>query len=187
MKLILTLISINLGLPLPVATLDPSQTNFSGWRGAMDQAKMGWRHNQKWLIERFHRPVYLWKMRNWIATDPVLQALVNSGNTVDPFSHRWNPPQWPYIEPMKDAMAVEKRLNTLQTSLRRAHNEMGQDFDQVSREIIEDRAKMVSLAFEAAEVLNTSHAGLDITWKDLYSIDSIEPPVMAVQTESEGE
>ena len=34
MKLILTLIGINLGLPLVMVLMDASETNFSGWRGA---------------------------------------------------------------------------------------------------------------------------------------------------------
>jgi capsid protein len=37
--LILTIVAVNLDLPLAVLLLDPSKTNFSGWRGAMDQAR----------------------------------------------------------------------------------------------------------------------------------------------------
>jgi len=51
-RLILTLVGVNLGLPLCIVMLDGSETNFSGWRGALDQAKMGFRHNQRWLIDR---------------------------------------------------------------------------------------------------------------------------------------
>src|SRR3989304_1451643 len=58
MKLILTFIGINLGLPLVMVLMDGSETNFSGWRGAVDQARMGFRQNQRRLIERWHRPIY---------------------------------------------------------------------------------------------------------------------------------
>ena len=108
-RLILTLISTNLGLPLVIALMDASETNFSGFRGALDQAKLGFRKNQRSFIRRFLRPVYLWKVRRWL--DPasgeydrgIAAAAKKSGISI--FRHVWQPPGWPYIEPLKDATA----------------------------------------------------------------------------------
>ena len=104
MRLILTLIGINLGLPLVMVLMDASETNFSGWRGAVDQARLGFRQNQKRLINRFHKPVYLWKVRQWMAEDAALRRAA-ARSDVNIFAHRWNPPTWPYIQPLQDATA----------------------------------------------------------------------------------
>src|SRR5690606_1028361 len=72
-RLILTFVAINLDMPLQMLLLDATATNFSGWRGAFDQAKIGFRQIQSWLLKRFYAPVYEWKLRQWIAEDPAIR------------------------------------------------------------------------------------------------------------------
>jgi len=165
--LILTFISINLGLPLAVLLLDPSQTNFSGWRGAIDQARQGFRRLQRWLIARFHRPVYRWKVQQWIDEEPesiVGQAFARG---VDVFAHRWHPPSWRYIEPLKDASANLLRGRNAQTSQRRLAAEQSLDWDDLTREIVEDHALLIGRAQEKANELNSRYPGLNVTWREL--------------------
>ena len=52
-------------LPLCVFLLDASETNYSGFRGAIDQARQRWREVQSWMMTSFHGPVYEWKVRQW--------------------------------------------------------------------------------------------------------------------------
>ena len=100
--LILSIIAVNLDLPVQVLMLDATHTNFSGWRGSIDQARQRWLEIQRWLIHSLHTPVYKWKVRQWAAGDPVLRkTLQEQENTrrrpggIDLFGHVWHPAGWP--------------------------------------------------------------------------------------------
>ncbi len=56
--------------------LDASETNYSGFRGAIDQARQRWREIQSWMMGSFHRPIYEWKVRQWAVTDATLRKAV---------------------------------------------------------------------------------------------------------------
>lgn len=164
--LILTFISVNLGLPLAVLLLDPSETNFSGWRGAIDQARMGFRKIQHWLRAKLHSPVYRWKVEQWIAADPILARQAQRSD-VNVFGHKWHPPVWQYIEPAKDAASDQIRITGNLTSQRRRAHERGLDWDDLAGEIIDDRKKLVKLAIEAADELNAEHPEAEVEWREL--------------------
>ena len=48
----LGILAVNLDLPLCVFLLDASETNYSGFRGAIDQARQRWREIQSWMMGR---------------------------------------------------------------------------------------------------------------------------------------
>jgi lambda family phage portal protein len=166
MKLILTLIGINLGLPLIMVLLDGSETNFSGWRGAVDQARLGFRRVQKRLRRRLHDNVYTWKVRQWIAADPALQRAA-ARLDAKIFAHRFDLPGWPYIEPLKDRAAELLGVRNALTSHRRRCSERGTDWNDLSKEIVEDNAELISKAFLKAEELNKKHPGLGVSWREI--------------------
>jgi capsid protein len=169
-KLILTLCSINLGLPLCLALLDASETNFSGFRGALDQAKIRWKANQKNLKTQFHTPVYKWKLRQWMSEDDNFRARMERKNVM-PFAHVWNVPSWPYIEPNKDAQADIARLKGGLTSPRRLHAERGCDSDQIARESVADNAYAIREAKrEAAAIKSEFDDGNPVHWRELISL-----------------
>lgn len=169
-KLILQVIGVNLGLPLALVLLDASETNFSGWRGAVDQARLGFRRNQKWLINKLHRPVYQWKVRQWIADDPALAA-AERNEAINVYGHKWNPPSWPYIEPLKDAQADLLRVRNTLISPRRLHAERGRDWQDVYREIIEDNKEAIVAAKNAANEINGSITDKNpVHWRELLSL-----------------
>jgi capsid protein len=137
MKLLLTIIGIQIGTPLFLVLLDPSESNFSAWRGAWDQTKIGYRYEQRRRIAQFNTPVYRWRVRRRMASDPaVANAAKRQG--IDIFGHEWNPPDWPYIQPLHDAQANALRLQTGQVSLRRFHAEIGSDFETFATENVAD-------------------------------------------------
>ena len=162
--LILSFIAINLDLPLAVFLLDPSKTNFSGWRGAIDQARLRFRQRQKWLRSRLHTPVYTWKVRQWAAADRAIRTL-SQRSDVKVFGHRWNPPTWPYIEPLKDAAGDDLAVSRNLTSQRRRAAARGVPFDDLSTEIVDDRAILARKAH--AKALELQGEGLDINWREL--------------------
>lgn len=164
--LILTIVSINLDLPLAVLLLDPSKTNFSGWRGAIDQARIGFRRRQRWLSRSLHSPTYQWKLRQWIVSDPVIRRFAGRlGPAI--FNHRFHAPTWGYIEPAKDAASDDVRVTRNLISQRRRAAERGLDFDTLSSEIVQDRATIVEKAIEAATRLNETYPDAGVDWREL--------------------
>jgi len=175
-KLLLTFVGINLGAPLVMVLMDAGETNFSGYRGAIDQARLGFRCNQRNRINKFYRPYFNWRLRTWLDDDPdLLRRFLSNRRKVNLFRHEWGPPEWPYIEPTKDALADLIRESNTLTSPRRRAAERGMEYSTIVREAIEDRASGISLAIEAADGINTKH-GLDglesVTWQHLY-----QPPM----------
>lgn len=167
-KLMLTMIGINLGLPLFMVLMDCSESNFSAWRGAFEEAKKGFKRNQRALISRFHTPVYKWKVRQWAAEDPAIRAAIERLGE-EAFWHRWNPPRWPYIEPLKDAQAALLERRNALTSPRRQHAERGEEFVDVRDEIIDDNATTIVAAKTRAQAINKQFPDdVPVTWRDLY-------------------
>ena len=178
-ELILRIVAVNLDLPLAVFLLDPSNTNFSGWRGAMDQARLRFREIQRWLIDFFHGPVYRWKVRQWQADDRVLRVLGD-----DALKHRFNPPGWAYIEPLKDRSAELLAVRNALTSQRRRCAERGTDWDDLSTEIVDDNALMITKAHAKASDLNQENPGLDVTWREVACLPTPDGVNISVVDES---
>lgn len=155
--LLLTFIAANLDLPLQVLLLDPTKTNFSGWRGAIDQARLRFQQMQRNLVARLHAPLYRFKVRQWIREFPWLQETIQSGSG-DPFKHKWHSPAWDYIEPLTDAKADALVLASSLNSLRRVMARRGLRSDLVSQEMIQDNGLLLDLAIDEAVRLNRKHA-----------------------------
>lgn len=178
-RLILTFIANNLGLPYHVLLLDPSETNFSGWRGAIDEARKGFKRRQQWLISRFLAPAYFWKVRQLATADPAIgRKLVKYGKLA--FSHAWRPPTWRYIEPAKDATADVIRLRNHLISPRRRSAEQGFDNDELQTEIVADNGGLIEKAHLEAERLKKKYPGLDCTWRDVAMLSPPEGVTLSV-------
>lgn len=172
-KLILSLVGVNIGMPLVMVLLDAKETNFSGWRGAIEQAKLGFRRRQRRMISQFHRHVYRWKVRQWIAESAQLRAMIRERTDhFDIFGHQWHPPSWRSIQPVDDATAELMETRNALTSQRRRCAGRGWDWDEVSQEIVEDNAKAIRRARDKARELN---ADLEdeterVHWRELISL-----------------
>lgn len=171
--LILKIVSANLGIPLHAVLLDASQTNFSGWRGAIDQARAGFRRIQTHFVRRFHRHVYRWKVENWIDANPALQTWA-SQDGVNPFRVRWQRPTWEYIEPVKDTTADVAKVRGLITSPRRVAQRRGEDHDEIVSEILEDNSKVIRAAIMAARSINAELEPNEapLTWEKVLFLAS---------------
>jgi capsid protein len=168
MRSILQMIFVNLGLPLSMALMDTKDTNFSGARSESEQAKLGFKGNQRMLIRQFHVPTWQWLVRQWMAEDLAMSAKAKAG-TINPLVHRWNTPAWPYIEPLKDAQADAYELSNLLTSPRRRNAE--RDCEGIEEETVDDRAKAIIYAKKAALRVNEAvDDNTPITWRDLLPL-----------------
>jgi len=173
MKYILTLIGCNLGMPLCLVLLDASETNFSGFRGALDQAHLGFRTNQQRLVAQLHRPLYLWHLRRWISEDAALRKIAQRSD-IAIFDHRWNPPSWPYIQPLQDASADLVRTRNALISQRRRCAERGMEWSDLSTEIVEDNADLIEKAHQKAVELNKKYPELSVTWREIACLPTAE-------------
>jgi capsid protein len=169
-RLMLQMIGVNLGLPLCLVLMDGSETNFSGWRGAVDEARKGFRSRQKNLVKRFHRPVYKFQVRRWMAEDRTLRIAAKKQG-VNIFGHTWNPPSWAYIDPVGDATGDILRLQNNLTSPRRLHAERGRDVEKINKESIEDNARAISEAKTTAASLNQKFPNdPPVQWRELINL-----------------
>lgn len=164
--MLLSFIAVNLDMPVHCLLLDPTKTNFSGWRGALDEARKGWREMQRWMACKHYSPVYAWKLRQWIVK---VKAVGKLFQKLGPklFAHRWNPPGWRYIEPLKDAQAETTRLDNNLTSPRRLHAEYGGNWEELVPELIEDRAMLIEAAIARADQITQRFPDAGVTWRDL--------------------
>jgi lambda family phage portal protein len=166
-ELMLSIIGANLGLPLMMIFMDSTKTNFSGWRGASEQAKFGFRRNQRELVKRFHRPVYQWKLRQWLAEDSVLRAALNEVGRRAFFNHVWKPPGWRYIDPYKDAQADALAIDKVLKSPRQVSATNGGDFQETATELVQDHVYLLTELLTAAKALNQKFPEAGITWRDV--------------------
>ena len=159
------ILSLNLGLPLGMAMLDITESSFSAARQTFEQAKIGFRRQQKLAYENGHTPTYLWKLRGWLRSDPALLALAGrletKGHSI--FRHEFIPPVWPYVEPGKQVKADQVRLSMHMISPRKLMDETGNDWQDVTSEIVEDRSLLVRKAMDEANRLG------DVTWRELLA------------------
>jgi lambda family phage portal protein len=160
------LIAANLGCPPEVSLFDTTQTTFHGYRGAVDEARRGFRRNQEWLKKRFHMPVYRWKVRQWMSEDAALRSRYAAlGEKL--FNHKWNSPNWAYIDPVKDAAGDKDQLNNGLISPRRWANGRGYDIDELNDEIVADNISRIRKAQDAANEFNEDYPDYPITWRDV--------------------
>jgi len=186
-NLLLTFVAINLDMPVAMLLLDPSNTNFSGWRGAMDQARVRFRWLQGKMKSRFHRPTYEFKVRQWLATDPEIRSRAAKSN-VDAFAHKWKVPGWPYIEPFKDSQSDDLQQTRFLNSPRRVQSARGRDWDEIGTEIVDDKASLIEKAIVKADELNAKYASANVDWRaDILGpgLTSLATPLSPGQPEPE--
>ncbi len=166
---VLKFISVNLGIPVIVLLLDPSETNFSGWRGAMDIAKTGFADTRSWMTTQFFSPVYRWWLMGEMASDPALRAMAGRSD-VNLFGHQFTAPYDPYIEPQKDVTAEGLQLSNRLDSRRNVLARRGLDIDEVDEDIVGDQKRLILRCLEALEEITAEFPNADVTWRDIYEV-----------------
>jgi lambda family phage portal protein len=138
-----------INMPLEMVLLDASNTNFSGWRGAMDQARMSFRRLQQSQATKFNTPIHRMNVRRWAPSmGPAARRALLDGSA---YKHKWVPPAWPYINPKEDAEAAGLMIAKGLDSPRGIVAKRGGDFKDVVRETIEDRSSALRAAIDECE------------------------------------
>lgn len=177
------IIAANLELPIAILLLDAESTNYSGFRGAFLAATRRFRKFQSNIIRRFHSPAYAFKVRDFLALDPAIRR-VSKRSDVQVFRHRFHPRGWPYIDPHKEAAAHLIASRNGIRSLRSLHAELGQWYPAVVREIVDDHALAIEVAFQKAEALNEKFPDLRIHWRELLSLPMPEGVTVSIAPSS---
>lgn len=163
--MVLSIISVNLDLPPMVFSLDPS-SNFSGHRGAMEQARIGFRALQRMLIKRFYERWYRQQVRHEIETnDRIARKFASIGDQI--FAHKWNPPAWPYLQPMEEAQARSFRRAQFLATPSEIAAEESRDFETVVDASIKDNVHMLEAAATAATQLQAKFPDQKFTWQQV--------------------
>ncbi len=172
-KMIMSLIGINLGMPFVMMFMDASETNFSGWRAAVEEARRGFRRIQRTTIERWLDPIYRFKVRQWASENAALAKLL-ADEPAKAYRHIFRPPAWPYVSPTEDAAAGLLRVRNTLTSPRRFHGEQSQDWEEIATESVADNAFAISAAMRKASELNAQLADVPgatpVSWREVLSL-----------------
>jgi lambda family phage portal protein len=169
-KLIMQVLGVNFGLPLCLVLMDGSETNFSGWRGAVDEARKGFVADQLNLVRRLHKPAYEWWLSRLVEEDSEIRGWQDKPK-IKLFHHNWNLPTWSYIEPVADAEGDATQLRNALTSPRRLHNARGGDWEETADEIIEDNAYAIEKAAKKAGEFNAANpTSPPLSWRDLIPL-----------------
>lgn len=189
-RLLLRIVGVNLGLPLTLMMLDTENTTFHGYRGELQQAQLGFEVQQQDLIEDWYTPVYRWKLRQFVESgvlkSVVARKMLDDGSI---FAHKWTPPAWPYVDPLKDAQADTLMQDSLLDSPRGVHASRGRDHDDVVDETITDNGKLIEKALKEAQRLNGVDKTAGVTWRDVVNPrpDGLARSLtLAAQTEAGG-
>jgi lambda family phage portal protein len=145
-------IGAGLNMPLEMVLLDASQTNYSGWRGAMDQARMSFTRLQRtMMVGQWYCPIYKMFLRRRVSKLGAVARAMHYDGTL--YRHRWAPPSWPYINPKEDAEAANVMVTTGQDSPRGIVAKRGGSYDDVIKETVADRGKALRLAIIQAQAI----------------------------------
>lgn len=163
-RMLLRILGANLGMPLTLVLLDTTNTTFHGYRGELDQARIGFSRLQGIVEHCFNRRVYKHKLQEWF---PELWANERTRRAL--CRHRWAKPGWKYVDPLKDAQADAFQLENLLISPRDLSSSRGHEWSEIVSETVEDRALAIEAAAIKAKELSDAY-GLSVTWRDLLNL-----------------
>lgn len=162
LRMLLRMIGANIGMPLCLALLDASETNFHGYRGEITEAREGFKKLQQRIRDHFCAPAYRFFVR-WL-------AFKRGWNLPDEdlIRHRWSFVGWSYIKPFEDAQADAYQIENLLISPRDALAERGLSWEDTVRETVEDQGSAIRQAIAMAQAIS-QETGETITWRDVLN------------------
>ncbi len=160
----LRLLGLPVGFPLELILLDWSKTNYSSARAALEQAFRMFQCWQRLLKARWHTPIYVWKIQQWIDAGEL---------TVIPdiFKHEWISPSFPWIDQLKEAEAwgirIERGLAT--------HAEAQKSLNKDRGDWLDVRKDEIEGAIKTAEELNKKYPGANVSWQIFAGMADAKP------------
>lgn len=166
--LLLTMLAVNLDLPLSFLLLDGSLVNFHGGRMTWDQVKLRLEKLIGDHIRGLYVPTYQWLVRHQVTPggrffDTALATAYARGKC-DPFRHRFKPAGWPYVKPAEDVAAEDQAERRNLRSMKEIQAGHGRDEEEHYQEIVNGRKLLLRIGFEGAKELADAFPdlGLDV-------------------------
>lgn len=194
--LLLTMLAVNLDLPLMFLLLDGSLVNFHGGRMTFDQAKLRFQELQDEQLKGLWNPVYEWKTRQRLDPDHPLfdRALAHAVKRgANPFAYKFRRPAWPYVKPLEDAatedLAERRNLKSMHSILA----DRGVDLDEHIPEVIGGRGKFIRAAIREALGIQQdfptviANDELPRLWREVLYGNESTGVQLAISAESDGE
>lgn len=184
--LMICILAVNLNLPVAVLLLDGQLAgNFSSLRGVLEESRRTFRRMVTDYIQQLHVPAWRWHVRKQLAREDKIGVKLRAiGDRIGTkvFGHRWNAKTHGYIEPLKDATANRLRQESLQTSPRRLHAELGQDWFELVGEIVEDNAFAIRTAVAECQKLREEFPDQlgGLQWRELLSLTGTQNLSIAI-------
>jgi hypothetical protein len=169
--LLLTMLSVNLDMPLMFLLLDGSLVNFHGGRMTFDQAKLRFKQLQKDQISGLYGPTYEWKTRQRmtpgsVCYDAKFARAVAAG--ANPFKYRIRPRGWPYVKPLEDAAGEDLAERRNLRSLKAILADRGIDDDEHRKEVITGRGKWAREAIREAQAIAKEFPDLQLNVGEFF-------------------
>lgn len=153
-QLMLTMLSVNLNIPLMFLLMDGSLVNFHGGRMTFDQMKLRLAPLIQDQIDGLYNPTYEWHTRQRLTPgsrlfDAALFRAVQRGQA-NPFRFKFRPMGWPYIKPLEDAAAEDLAERRNLRSMKAILADRAIDEDEHYEEICAGRGKFIRRAIAEA-------------------------------------
>jgi lambda family phage portal protein len=110
LKTLLRLLGQPAGLPLELVLIDFETGSYSASRAALMTAYQSFNNKRKKFADKYLSRVYRWKISQFVKLG-LLEA------RDDAWNHRWVGAPYPYLDPLKEAMAIQARVDVGVTTL----------------------------------------------------------------------
>ncbi|MBU4526564.1 MAG: phage portal protein [Desulfomicrobium sp.] len=129
--------SVGFGLRYGNYSHDYTESSFSSERSAALDERRGWIGQQEFLTDGWCEPI----ARRWLEIEA---ATGRTDLRPEDVGINWQAPGWPWVDPVKDATANEKKLAMRVTTRRTICAEMGTDFDETLEQLAREEAEIAS-------------------------------------------
>ena len=96
-------LGLPLGMPLELVMMDFTKSNFSQMRGALVLSWKSFEHLTAAMVSDFYEPLFQWKFDEWVIAGEIEDTPENR-------QHDWVTPQFPWIDELAEANAIEKKI-----------------------------------------------------------------------------
>lgn len=135
-KIILRSIATGWSTSYHALTGDLTEVSFSSIRDGTLRDRDVYKRLQRWFIEQFLERVYpQWLL--WALTTGALK--LPTRDVADWSAREWQPRGWNWVDPLKDALTLEKEIELGINSRTRAAAERGRDFPAVVKDLQRER------------------------------------------------
>jgi lambda family phage portal protein len=158
MTFVLRQVAAGLNMPYELLVKDFSKTNYSSARAALMEAWRFFRGKRKWLSDNFCTPAYILWLEERVNAGKI-DGLTPTEFYANWYAYarcRWIGPGRGWIDPVKEALAAELRMDNNISTLEDECAEQGGDWEEKLEQRAFERRRMTELGIPLPELLTPS-------------------------------